>query len=88
MHNHIIAYDIFNPKRLPKVRKVVYSYALEGQKSALEAPLDKELMKSLVKELLDIIEDEDKVNIISVSNPILLGRAKSVAYENNGVIIL
>ncbi len=88
MTNYIIAYDIFNPKRLPKVRKVVYAYALEGQRSALEAPLDRTLMKSLVKELLDIIEEEDKINIIRVSSPILLGKAKSVAYENSGVIIV
>lgn len=88
MNNYIIAYDIFNPKRLPKVRKVVYSYTLEGQKSALEAPLDGSSMKFLVAELLALVEEEDKVNIIRVSNPILLGKAKSIAYENNGVIIV
>ncbi len=88
MSNYIIAYDIFEPKRLPKVRKIVYDYALEGQRSALEAPLNRTLMKSLIKELLDIIEEEDKVNIIKVSNPILLGKAKTVEYQNNGVIIV
>ena len=40
MENFLVAYDIFDKKRLPKVKKVVYSYALGGQKSALEAPLD------------------------------------------------
>jgi len=88
MHNFIIAYDIFDKKRVALVRKVVYSYKLSGQKSALEAPLDNNLMKSLVKELNNIITDEDKVNIIKVSDVILLGKASIISYENSGVIIL
>lgn len=88
MHNFIIAYDIFNVKRLSKVRKIAYSYALGGQKSALEAPLDIKLMKALVKELESIVEDEDKVNIIKVSEPILLGKATQISYKNHGVIII
>lgn len=88
MHNFIIAYDIFDKKRLPKVKKTAYSYALGGQKSAVEAPLDAKLMKTLVKELESIIEDEDKVNIMKVSEPILLGKATQISYKNNGVIII
>ncbi|MEA1892882.1 MAG: hypothetical protein U9N33_09240, partial [Campylobacterota bacterium] len=70
------------------VKKIAYSYALGGQKSAVEAPLDAKLMKALVKELETIIEDEDKVNIIKVSEPILLGKATQISYKNNGIIIL
>lgn len=89
MHNYIIAYDIPDKKRLVKVRKIAYSYALGGQKSAVEAPLDEKLMKSLVRELENIMEDDDKINIIRVTkNPILLGKAKNLSFENNGVIIL
>ncbi|WP_151899675.1 CRISPR-associated endonuclease Cas2 [Sulfurimonas sp. NW15] len=89
MQNFLIIYDIFDKKRLPKIKKIAYSYALGGQKSALEAPLDKSLMTSLIKELEDILEDEDKVNIVKVANKtILLGKAKQVAFEKNGVIIL
>ncbi|MEA3227609.1 MAG: CRISPR-associated endonuclease Cas2 [Campylobacterota bacterium] len=88
MHNFIIAYDIFDTKRLNKVRKIAYSYTLGGQKSAVEAPLDGELMKTLVKELLEVIEYDDKVNIIKVSEPILLGKATQISYKNNGVIII
>lgn len=89
MHNYIIAYDIPDKKHLVKVRKIAYSYALGGQKSAIEAPLDAGLMKSLVKELENIIEDDDKINIIRVAkNPILLGKANNTVFENNGVIIL
>jgi CRISPR-associated endonuclease Cas2 len=83
----LILYDIFDKKRLPKVKKIAYSYALGGQKSALEAPLDKNLMNSLLKELDQVLEDEDKVNIVRVSEPILLGKASTLEYKN-GVIIL
>jgi len=86
--NFIIAYDIFDKKRLLKVKKIAYSYALGGQKSAVEAPLNARYMKTLINELETIIEDEDKVNIIKVSNPILLGKASQVKFEKNGVIII
>jgi CRISPR-associated endonuclease Cas2 len=87
MKTFVIAYDIFNLKRLKKVKKIAYSYALGGQKSALEAPLDKTLMNSLLKELEGILEDEDKVNIIKVSKPIVLGKGVTLEYKN-GVIIV
>jgi len=88
MQNFIIAYDIFDTKRLLKVKKIAYSYALGGQKSAVEAPLDARFMKTLVKELKNIIKDDDKVNIIRVSSPILLGKATNISYEKNGVVII
>jgi CRISPR-associated endonuclease Cas2 len=89
LHNYIIAYDISDKKRLPKIKKIAYSYALGGQKSAVEAPLDINLMKSLVKDLEALMEDDDKVNIIRVAkNPILLGKAKNIVVEKNGIIIL
>jgi len=60
MHCFIVAYDVFDTKRLPKVKKIVYSYAIGGQKSALEVLLDKNSMHQLLdevdKELL-LIED-------------------------------
>lgn len=89
MKNYIIAYDIADKKRLSKVRKISYSYALGGQKSALEAPLNATLMKEFVGELEKIIKDNDKVNIIRVNkNPILLGKAHSIEFINNGIILL
>jgi len=36
MKSYLVAYDILSDKRAFKVRKLVYSYALSGQKSALE----------------------------------------------------
>lgn len=89
MYDFLICYDVFDKKRLPKVKKLVYSYALGGQKSALEVPLNKQLMKELVKNINIIVEKEDKLNIIKIiGEPILLGRAKHISYKNNGVIIL
>jgi len=89
MKNYIIAYDIFDPKRLRKVKNIVYSYSIGGQKSAIEAPLDKYYMKLLVEELQKELDKNDKVNIIKViGKPILLGKANQISYENNGVIII
>ena len=89
MENFLVAYDIFDKKRLPKVKKIVYSYALGGQKSALEAPLDKSLTDSLLKQLFEIIDEEDRCHIIFIiGKPILLGKAKSLEFKNNGVIIV
>lgn len=89
MYDFLVAYDVFDKKRLPKVKRVVYSYALGGQKSALEVPLNKNLTKELITELDRIMKKEDKLNIIKViGEPILLGKSQHIAYKNNGVIIL
>jgi len=89
MANFIIAYDIFDQKRLPKVKKVAYSFALGGQRSAVEAPLSDSYMRELTSQLLQLCKEEDKLNIIKfLDKPILLGKAKHTPYENKGVIIL
>lgn len=89
MTNFLIAYDIFDEKRLPKVKKVAYSFALGGQRSAVEAPLGESYMRELISQLLRLLKDEDKLNIIKfLDKPILLGKAKHVAYENKGIIII
>jgi CRISPR-associated endonuclease Cas2 len=89
MKSYLVSYDIFNPKRLRQVAKVVESYKLKGQKSSWETPLDHKLMKELVKKLEEIIEEEDKVNIIAVmGEPILLGNAKSIEHKKGGIVIL
>lgn len=89
MTNFLIAYDIFDIKRLPKVKRVAYSFSLGGQRSALEAPLSQSFMKELVSQLLNLTQEEDKLNIIKfLDKPILLGKAKHVAYENKGVVII
>jgi CRISPR-associated endonuclease Cas2 len=89
MNNFIIAYDIFDEKRLHKIKNIAYSYALGGQKSAVESPLDKLLLKEFIKSIDQIIKEEDKLNIVRViGKPILLGKAEHISYEHNGVIII
>lgn len=87
--NFLIAYDIFDTKRRIKVRKRVYSYAMNGQKSAREASLNKNDMNSLMCFLLQETKSKDKINIIKYySKPILLGKSNSIQNLNNGIIIL
>ena len=85
---YLIAYDICNEKRLAKVRKIAYSFALGGQKSALLAPLDKNSLKKLSNKLSSVIKPNDKVNIIEVEeDAMLFGRAKILEYDDGVVII-
>ena len=88
MKNYIIAYDVFNVKRLQKVKKIVYSYALGGQKSAVEAPLAKKDIVAFYAKLEPILKEEDRLNVICIKGqPILLGRAKHIEFEE-GIIIV
>jgi CRISPR-associated endonuclease Cas2 len=89
MNQFLVAYDIFNMKRLLKVKRVAYSYSLGGQRSALEAPLSESYMQDLIGQLRTLIKEEDKINIVKfLDTPILLGKSKHIAYENKGVIII
>jgi CRISPR-associated endonuclease Cas2 len=89
MKIYLISYDIFEPKRLRTVAKVVEKYKLKGQKSSWESPLNQKLIKALVEELEKILKEEDKLNIIEiVGEPILLGKAKSLNYKKGGIVIL
>jgi len=88
MKHYIVAYDILNDKRAVKVRKLVYSYALGGQKSALEVPLKQKELKEFVKQLEPLLSDEDRVNIVEVEEELLLfGKADVIGYDK-GVIIV
>jgi CRISPR-associated endonuclease Cas2 len=87
-HYYLIAYDIADPKRLNKVRKIAYSYALGGQKSAVEAPLTQKDLKILVARLLKVMRKEDKVNIIMVEEePLLFGKADFIKYDKGLILI-
>jgi CRISPR-associated endonuclease Cas2 len=88
MKTFVVLYDVFDAKRLRKVKELVYGYAMGGQKSAREVVLKEQNLKALVEALLQLTEKEDKVNIVRVSEPILLGKATQLVYEENGVIIV
>lgn len=86
--NYLVCYDIADKKRLAKVRKVAYAYALGGQKSAVEAPLDEKLLKELVAKLQKLIKENDKINIIAFEGePLCFGKADFIKYHE-GVIIV
>ncbi len=89
MSNYLVAYDIVQSKRRVRVAKLVYGYALGGQKSALEVPVTLSEIKKIADELIDDIDSEtDKVNIIKVADEaILLGTATQIEYEE-GMILL
>ncbi len=88
MKNFLIAYDICDPKRLYKVAKIVYSYALGGQKSALEAPLSKNEVRELIEKIEKVVKKQDKINIIPFyGEPAIFGKAKHIKYHQ-GVIIV
>ena len=88
MQDYLICYDIFDKKRLYKVRKIVYAYALGGQKSALEAPLSKRDLKELITKLLQVIKPEDKINIIPFYNePLCFGKGDFIKFEKGLIII-
>lgn len=88
MNQFIIAYDIFEEKRLRSVRKIAYSYALGGQKSALEAALELHEIRALVSELNEIIVAEDQINLIKFTHCITLGKAEQLTFHKNGIVIL
>lgn len=88
MQHYLICYDIFDKKRLNKVRKIAYSYALGGQKSAVEAPLTHNDLKELIAKLLDVIASEDKINIIPFNNaPLCFGKAKFLEFDKGLIIV-
>ncbi len=89
MSNFLVAYDIVESKRRVKVAKLVYGYALGGQKSALEISVSLTEVKEIATMLSEKIDEEtDRVNIIAVAeNAILLSTATQLHYEE-GMIIL
>ena len=88
MKQYIVAYDIVCSKRAFKVRKLVYSYAMSGQKSVLEVLLSKKELKELLALLEALLDKGDSINVIEVSDKVMLfGRADQLSYDKGVVII-
>lgn len=86
--NYLLCYDIFDEKRLYRIRKISYPFALGGQKSALELPLTRKEAKTLLAMLEAKITPEDKINLIEVEEqPRYLGKSKQIHFQE-GMIIL
>lgn len=84
----LIAYDVINNKRRNQIRKIVYSYAFGGQKSAVESLLNKRDLIELKRILENNIKlDKDKVHIVKVKKFLYLGVAKEIKFQNGDIII-
>ena len=89
MKDFLVCYDIAQPKRLKKVAKFLYGYAIGGQKSALDVPADAKEMEQIVSKLEALMKPKvDRVLIVEVvGEPMVLGRADFVKYDE-GVIVV
>jgi len=88
MKKYLIGYDVINHKRRNKVRKLSYSYAFGGQKSAVEAFLDKKDIFEITKRLSLVMDlENDSIHIIGVKKFLYLGKAKEIKFENGEIII-
>ena len=84
----LIGYDVIDNKRRVKIRNITYSYAFGGQKSALEAILNKKEVFELARKLsvrMDL--SKDRVHIVKVKKFLYLGKAKEITFENGDIII-
>lgn len=57
--DHIVAYDISDPKRLIKVNKLLKNYGLSLQYSVFLVPLNRALLEQLMSELSELIDQKD-----------------------------
>lgn len=89
MPHFLVAYDIVKSSKRSRVAKLVYSYALGGQKSALEVPVSTVEARVLARELEARIDTKtDRVNLIRVeSDAILLGCASQLKYDDEMIIL-
>ena len=86
---YLVAYDVVDNRRRRRTAKVAYSYALGGQKSALETILDEGEKRELIEALSRRIdEEEDRVHLLRVRpRAILLGRAKQLDFRDGAILI-
>jgi len=88
MKKYLIGYDVINHKRRNKIRKIAYSYAFGGQKSAVEALLSKKEVFEVARKLSAVMNlEDDSVHIIGVKKFLYLGKAKEIKFENGDIII-
>jgi CRISPR-associated protein Cas2 len=85
---YLIAYDVTDNKRRYKIRKIAYSYAFGGQKSALEADLNKKEIFELAKKISAKMNlQNDRAHIVKVKKFLFLGAAKELKFERGDIII-
>ena len=87
--HYFVAYDVMDNRRRRRTAKVAYSYALGGQKSALETVLEPRDLDELIHRIgKEIDGKQDRVHVLRVaSRAILLGKAAQLKYDK-GVILI
>ncbi len=77
-HDFVIAYDIADTKRLPKVAKCLEKYAFRLQKSVFFYPKasrnDIKVLAKLLKEIIDETEDDIRIYTVDVGKSITLNK--------------
>jgi len=85
---YLVAYDVADNTRRKKIQKIAYSYSFGGQKSALEAFLEKKELIELARKLTQKMDlEKDRVHIVKIKKFIFLGSAKEINFENGDIII-
>ena len=89
MPHFLVAYDVVKSSKRNRVAKLVYSYALGGQKSALEVPVSSAEARELARKIESRIDIEtDRVNLIRVEeDAILLGCASQLKYDEEMIVL-
>lgn len=81
----ILAYDVGNPKRLPKILKLCRQFLYWVQNSTFEGELTEKQLDRLIINIKDIINnDEDSVLIYTVRNQELINK-KVIGKEKNEI---
>ena len=88
-HIYLLAYDIADPKRLARVARIAYGYALGGQKSALECPIDQNQASHITASLAPHIDaKQDTVHLIAIKpEAITLGKATQYYFKDDALIL-
>ncbi|WP_457608184.1 CRISPR-associated endonuclease Cas2 [Nitratifractor sp.] len=89
MRNYLLCYDIRDRRRLARVKKCAYDYALSGQKSALEVVLDDRTRAELLARLEALIDHEaDRIHLVAYAGePRLYGRGEYLDFDEGTLVL-
>jgi CRISPR-associated protein Cas2 len=85
---YLICYDVSDTKRRRKIKDIAYSYAFGGQKSAVEALLDKKELNNVARKISSKMDlEKDRAHIVKVKKFIFLGSAKELKFDKGDIIV-
>ncbi len=82
-HLYLLAYDISDGRMRRRVRQMLLSYAVGGQKSLFECWLTQTELRELCAALPRYLHPDDKLHIFRLTTfpPRLFGTAKCLAFD-------